>query len=574
MSEAGLNGEYQAQDCEDYGGFDLDWQEQRQAEWQERIQQQYFSRWSVDKLDEWQAYQARFDAAHDGGMGQANLTPPQRQDHIAPREATKEDTASGEEYRKAHEMQVISAFSAVPLPVRTFEEAGLPASVFSEVHEAGFVEPTPIQAQCWPILGAGHDLIGIAKSGSGKTLAFLGPGFAHVLRSTFDVQKGPMVLVLAPTRELARQIQLEALKFGRSGGILCCAVSGGEPKGEQLEWVKRGCHVIVATPGRLNEFLERRHVWLGQVGYVVLDEADRMLDMGFEPQIRRIIEECPKGPERQTLLFSATWPKAVRQLAFEFLRRPLHVHIGEMNAAKANTDVDQRAIILDRASDKDQMLLDTLKRDLAEGELAIIFVSTKKACQEVSQRLQLHGFGVAEIHGDKDQRERDVALHSFVNMQKHVLVATDVASRGLDIKGVKWVVNYDAANTPEDHVHRIGRTGRAGEKGISYTFLVRSDAGDVRKARAVVEVMETAGQEVPTDLRQLAGTPARRGGGGKSGGKRGGGSAFKGGAYKGSSSGRGMSSKGFFCSSKGGGAPKGSSAPVGFGGGFTGPGEL
>lgn len=555
---------------EDYSGFDLDWQDQRLAEWQDRIQTEYFSRWSADKLDEWQAYQARFDAAHDGSTAanvQAGpgMAPPQWSQLAAPQVVSEEEKASADAYRRENEMSVISAFSTVPLPVRDFAAANLPPSVYSEIQEAGFVQPTPIQAQCWPVLSAGHDMIGIAKSGSGKTLAFLGPGFSYVLRSAADVQRGPMILVLAPTRELARQIQLEALKFGRSSGILSCAVTGGESKGEQLEWVKRGCHIIVATPGRLNEFLERRHVWLGQVGYAVLDEADRMLDMGFEPQIRRIIDECPKGPERQTLLFSATWPKAVRQLAFEFLRRPLHVHIGEMNSAKANTDVDQRALILDRASDKDQALIDTLTQDLQEkNDLSIVFVATKKGCQDISQRLQVRGFGVAEIHGDKDQRERDNALHSFVNFTKTVLVATDVASRGLDIKGVKLVINYDAANTPEDHVHRIGRTGRAGEKGISYTMLVRGDSSDIRKAQALVEVMQTAGQEVPEDLRQLAGTPTHRGGGK---GKRGGG--FKDGGRGGKKGSKGLGRGGF---KGGGGAKGGAPAPPGGFQGFQGAG--
>jgi len=524
-------------------GYDLDWQDQRQAEWEERIQAQYFSRWSVDKHDEWQAYRVRFEAANSGCVLLENsmVTPPQWNNLSASR-TTAEDAQDAEDYRRRNEMQVISAFSssAVPTPIQTFEASNLPSQVYQEIQEAGFVEPTPIQAQCWPILAAGHDLIGIAKSGSGKTLAFLGPGFAHVLRSTADVQRGPMVLVLAPTRELARQIQLEALKFGRSSGILCCAVTGGEPKGGQLEWLKCGCHVIVATPGRLNEFLEQRHVSLGQVGYAVLDEADRMLDMGFEPQIRRIVEECPKGPERQTLLFSATWPKVVRQLAFDFLRRPLHVHIGEMNSAKANTDVTQQVMLIDSPTDKDQALEDTLSQQLGEDELAIVFVSTKRACQDVSRRLQGRNFKITEIHGDKDQRERDVALRSFTSKQSNVMIATDVASRGLDIKGVKLVINYDAANTPEDYVHRIGRTGRAGEKGISYTFLVKGDASDIKKARAIAEVMRTAGQEVSEDLRQLAGQPLPRGGGkgGFKGGFKGGRGGFggkggKGGGFKG-----------------------------------------
>jgi len=443
-------------------------------------------------------------------------------------------------------MQVINAFhgGAAPAPILDFASAGLPPAVLKEIKEAGFVEPTPIQAQCWPICAAGHDLIGIAKSGSGKTLAFLGPGFSNIIQRGADGQKGPTVLVLAPTRELARQIQLEALKFGRSSGIFCCAVTGGEPRGEQLEWLRCGSHVLVATPGRLNEFLEQRQVNLSQVAYAVLDEADRMLDMGFEPQIRRIIDECPRGPERQTLLFSATWPKAVRQLAFDFLRRPLHVHIGEMNAAKANTDVTQNVVILETLADKDGAIEDTLKNHLGEGELAIVFVSTKRMCQDVARRLQSKGFGVTEIHGDKDQRERETALRTFISKENRVMIATDVASRGLDIKGVKLVVNFDAANTPEDYVHRIGRTGRAGEKGMSFTFLVQGDSSDVKKARAIVEVMQTASQDITDELRQYAGAPASRGGGkgsskggykggGKGGYKGGGGFKGKGGSFKG-----------------------------------------
>lgn len=522
QGQAGGNYDY-SQDQEE-----VDWHELRQAEWLQHIQNQYFSRWSVDKQDEWQAYQAKFNSAQDAGWTGDQV-----------KETSQASTSSSggrkaQEYRKQHEMKVISTSSGtVPQPIQEFQAAGLPEKVLKEIQDAKFSEPTPIQAQCWPILSGGHDLIGIAKSGSGKTLAFLGPGFAQILRSSADVQQGPMALVLAPTRELARQIQLEALRFGRSSGILCCSCTGGESKAEQLEWLKRGCHIIVATPGRLNEFCEKKQVWLGQISYLTLDEADRMLDMGFEPQIRRIIEECPK--ERQTLLFSATWPKAVRQLAFDFLRRPVHVHIGEMNAAKANTDVTQHVVLLERLSDKDRKLDEMLSQHLGEDELAIIFVATKRCVQDIANLLWHHRFGVTEIHGDKDQRERDLALRSFTNKEKRVMIATDVASRGLDIKGVKLVINYDAANTPEDYVHRIGRTGRAGEKGLSYTFLVKEDPLDLRKAKAILEVMQTADQEIPEELRELVGVKASRNfkGGGKGrggkGGKKGGG-GFKGGS--------------------------------------------
>jgi len=519
-------------------GEDLDWHEQREAEWLQRMQAQYFSRWSADKQNDWQAYQASFAAAQDvvatgssepqslQGSGGAQSVP------------SREETRGAQEYRKQHEMKVISTFTgSVPTPVQSFEEASLPPQVFKEMKEAGFVSPTPIQAQCWPILNASHDIIGIAKSGSGKTLAFLGPAFARILRTGADVQRGPMALVLAPTRELARQIQLEALRFGRSSGILCCCCTGGESKAEQLEWLKRGCHVIVATPGRLKEFLGQRQVWLGQVNYLVLDEADRMLDMGFEPQIRSIIEECPRGADRQTLLFSATWPKAVRQLAFDFLTRPVHVHIGETNTAKANTDVTQHVVLLDGHDEKDRKLDDLLAQHLGEDDLGIIFVSTKRACQELANLLWNRKCGVTEIHGDKDQRERDWALREFTSKEKRVMVATDVASRGLDIKGVKLVINYDAANTPEDYVHRIGRTGRAGEKGISYTFLVKSDSADVKKAKQILEVMIAADQEIPEDLRQLVGFRGSKGGKGSGKSSKVFGKGSKG--SKGSSKGRG-----------------------------------
>jgi len=228
----------------------------------------------------------------------------------------------------------------------------------------------------------------------------------------------------------------------------------------------------------------------------------------------------------------------VRQLAFDFLRRPVHVHIGEMNSAKANTDVTQHVVLLDRPTDKDRKLDEMLVEHLGEEELAIIFVSTKRCVQDIARYLWHHSFGVAEIHGDKDQRERDLALRSFTNKEKRVMVATDVASRGLDIKGVKLVINYDAANTPEDYVHRIGRTGRAGEKGLSYTFLVREDPLDVRKAKAILEVMQTADQEIPEDLRQLVGFKASKGGKGKAG-KGGGGGGKNGKASKGGK-GRGL----------------------------------
>eukprot|EP00929_Paragymnodinium_shiwhaense_P100884 TRINITY_DN6354_c0_g1_i1.p1 TRINITY_DN6354_c0_g1~~TRINITY_DN6354_c0_g1_i1.p1 ORF type:complete len:715 (-),score=211.62 TRINITY_DN6354_c0_g1_i1:176-2320(-) len=534
---------YDHDDVENYRDDDY-YRDRREAEWQQQMESQYFSRWGSDKVNDWEAYQTHYDTAarewdddkqQRSSRGPDDVPTPARAGGAT---AQVEDAKAAAEYRRRHEMQVINAFTegSVPAPVQSFQEACLPYEVLQEIQEAKFERPTPIQAQCWPILSAGQDLIGIAKSGSGKTLAFLAPAFAQLLQRACDVASGPQVLVLAPTRELARQIQMEALKFGRSSGILSCALTGGESKADQLEWIQRGCHVLVATPGRLNELLEKRHVSLGQVFYAVLDEADKMLDMGFEPQIRRIIKEAPAGPERQTLLFSATWPKAVRKLAFDFLKRPLHVQIGEMSSAKANSDINQQIVVVDRSDDKNECLVERLRQLKAEtmaaeddAGLAIIFVARKFSCEELARYLKrsIQGLDVVTIHGDKDQRERDTALHGFTQKKKHVLVATDVASRGLDIKGVKLVVNYDPANTPEDYVHRIGRTGRAGQKGTSLTFLVRGLSEDIKKAKSIEQVIATAGQEVPKALTDYLiehaaagkrpGKGSRRKGGGKGG---------------------------------------------------------
>jgi len=502
------------------------------GDWQSQQDSQVFSRWSSDQQDDWEAYRVSFDAAASRGAPSVEDVTGQDSGDAAPQPAISQGVDMvPDEYRHHHDVQVIDAFGGTTgartfPPLRRFEDTFLPPQVIAEILNAGFAGPTPVQAQSWPILSAGHDMIGIAKSGSGKTLAFLGPAFSRVLESRMDPSSGCGVLVLAPTRELARQIQLEALRFGRSSGILACAVAGGGPRGEQLEFLTSGCHILIATPGRLNEFREHGYVQLQQVQYLVMDEADRMLDLGFEPQIRTIVEDCPQGSARQTLLFSATWPQAVQQLAFDFLTRPIHVHIGEIDAAKANTDIRQEAIILERQEFKDDVLQDILARHFAQGDLCIVFVGTKRGCQDLSWKLQRKGFCVAEIHGDKDQKARELALRSFTCGYSRVLLATDIASRGggtkrsslegLDVKGVRLVVNYDAASTAEDYVHRIGRTGRAGEKGMAYTLLVRDDIHDIRRARFVVEVMENAGQPVPEDLRQFARTYVPKSGAQKS----------------------------------------------------------
>eukprot|EP00441_Pelagodinium_beii_P026404 CAMPEP_0197665456 /NCGR_PEP_ID=MMETSP1338-20131121/59235_1 /TAXON_ID=43686 ORGANISM="Pelagodinium beii, Strain RCC1491" /NCGR_SAMPLE_ID=MMETSP1338 /ASSEMBLY_ACC=CAM_ASM_000754 /LENGTH=567 /DNA_ID=CAMNT_0043244261 /DNA_START=54 /DNA_END=1754 /DNA_ORIENTATION=- len=416
----------------------------------------------------------------------------------------------------------------IPKPFTTFNSCEFPKPIMASIFSLGFAAPTPIQAYCWPVSGAGRDLIGIAKTGSGKTLAFLLPPFTSFLGKRADM--GPSMLVMAPTRELACQIQIEAEKFGKRIGIQSCCVYGGAPRGNQLREMRSGRHCIVGTPGRLNDFLEGGQLMLSYCTHLVLDEADRMLDMGFEPQIRTVINAIPQG--RQTMMFSATWPREVRRLAADYLRSPVHIQIGS-HEATANKDITQEVIITRNQRDKGERLADVIENVSPEDRI-IIFTNTKKMCESLASDIWQMRVSCVTIHGDKEQRERDQALHSFKTGRSPVMLATDVAARGLDIKGVSLVINYDVANCPDDHIHRIGRTGRAGVPGTAITFL---DCRESKEAREVMRSMEKVGQEIPDDLRDLAGGSSggssrnRFGkGGGKGGGSRkGGGGGYGGG---------------------------------------------
>uniref|UniRef100_A0A453EV38 RNA helicase n=1 Tax=Aegilops tauschii subsp. strangulata TaxID=200361 RepID=A0A453EV38_AEGTS len=247
------------------------------------------------------------------------------------------DDPSAEAYRRRHEITVIG--DNVPAPITEFDSGVIPLDILKEIQRAGFPSPTPIQAQSWPIALLNQDVVAIAKTGSGKTLGYLLPGFMHIKRMQNSTRSGPTVLVLAPTRELATQILEEAVKFGRSSRISSTCLYGGAPKGPQLRDLERGVDVVVATPGRLNDILEMRKISLKQVSYLVLDEADRMLDMGFEPQIRKIVRDIPSG--RQTLMYTATWPKEVRRIADELLVHPVQVTIGSVDELVANKAITQ-----------------------------------------------------------------------------------------------------------------------------------------------------------------------------------------------------------------------------------------
>uniref|UniRef100_A0A7I4ABJ9 RNA helicase n=1 Tax=Physcomitrium patens TaxID=3218 RepID=A0A7I4ABJ9_PHYPA len=395
---------------------------------------------------------------------------------------------------------------------------------------AGFKSPTPIQAQSWPIAMQNRDIVAIAKTGSGKTLGYLIPAFLHLERHRNNSRLGPTVLVLAPTRELATQIQDECVKFGRSSRITSTCVYGGAPKVPQLRDIERGADIVIATPGRLNDFLEVKRVSLRQVSYLVLDEADRMLDMGFEPQIRKIVNEIPS--RRQTLMYTATWPKEVRKIAGDLLINPVQVNIGNTDELAANKSITQNVEVV--VPYEKQRRLEQILRSQEPGSKIIIFCSTKRMCDTLSRNLG-RDFGAAAIHGDKSQSERDFVLSQFRTGRTPILVATDVAARGLDIKDIRVVVNYDFPTGVEDYVHRIGRTGRAGATGLAYTFFSEQDG---KYAKELIKVLEGANQKVPPELKDIA----SRGGGmfkGRMGNRWGGDSGGRGGRDGGRSSYRG-----------------------------------
>jgi len=310
----------------------------------------------------------------------------------------------------------------VPFPHQEFIEANFPQPILGEMTKQGFSAPTPIQAQGWPIALSGRDLLGIAMTGSGKTLAYMLPAFVHIANQRpLSRGEGPIVLVLAPTRELAQQIQSVARDFGSCARARNTCIFGGSPKGPQIRDLERGIEECIATPGRLIDFLERGVTNLKRVTYLVLDEADRMLDMGFEPQIRKIIEQI--RPDRQVLMWSATWPKEVQTLAEDFLRNYIQINVGSMSLS-ANHNIIQNIKVCEESEKERELvaLLKTLATDASNK--IIIFVETKKKVEDILKNVQREGYQANSIHGDKSQSERDYVLESFRNGRTSILVAT------------------------------------------------------------------------------------------------------------------------------------------------------
>ena len=347
-----------------------------------------------------------------------------------------------------------------------FNEFNLSAELLAEIDKAGFVEASPIQEQTIPLALEGKDVIGQAQTGTGKTAAFGLPTLEKIRTEEATIQ----ALVIAPTRELAVQSQEELFRFGRSKGVKVRSVYGGSSIEKQIKALKSGAHIVVGTPGRLLDLIKRKALKLQDVETLILDEADEMLNMGFLEDIEAIISRVPES--RQTLLFSATMPEAIKRIGVQFMKDPEHVKI----AAKELTTelVDQYYIRV-----KEQEKFDTMTRlmDVEQPELSIVFGRTKRRVDELTRGLKIRGFRAEGIHGDLDQNKRLRVLRDFKNGNLDVLVATDVAARGLDISGVSHVYNYDIPQDPESYVHRIGRTGRAGQTGQSITFVAPNEMG-------------------------------------------------------------------------------------------------
>mmetsp|Transcript_27759 Transcript_27759/g.46588 ORF Transcript_27759/g.46588 Transcript_27759/m.46588 type:complete len:748 (-) Transcript_27759:1470-3713(-) len=420
-----------------------------------------------------------------------------------------------EEIRSKHLMTVSG--DIIPNPVQFFDELNIDNRILIDISAHNYIRPTPIQSQAFPVALMGHDILGFAETGSGKTAAFCIPMINHILQQA-PIQRGdgPIALILAPTRELAQQIDKEAKMFSVSSKLRGCIVVGGsENMQQQRQELRGGVEFVVATPGRFIQHLQQNSTSLNRCSYLVMDEADRMLDMGFEDQIREIIGRI--SPQRQTLLFSATMPEEIEALAAEYLKDPIRISIGTINKP---TDNVFQAIEFCSEDKKLARLIQLIKDDESEAESLrrdqpqiLVFVETKIKCETICESLRDQGIQGDRLHADRTQPQREAALQSYRDGIINVLVATDLASRGLDVTGITHVINYDLPKKMEDYVHRIGRTGRAGSKGKATSFYDERDMDIVVYIRrAIQEAKERAGGEKRSDSPVVfaAGKAARR----------------------------------------------------------------
>ncbi|MCL7029059.1 hypothetical protein MKW94_026305 [Papaver nudicaule] len=400
-------------------------------------------------------------------------------------------------YRKELELKLHG--KDIPKPIKTWIQTGLTSRILDTIKKFGFEKPMQIQAQALPIIMSGRDCIGVAKTGSGKTLAFVLPMLRHIKDQPPVVPgDGPIALIMAPTRELVQQIHSDIRKFAKVAGVTSVAVYGGSGVAQQISELKRGAEIVVCTPGRMIDILctsNGKITNLRRVTYLVMDEADRMFDMGFEPQITRIVQNT--RPDRQTVLFSATFPRQVEILARKVLTKPVEIQIGGRSVV--NKDISQLVEVRPE-NERFLRLLELLGEWYEKGKI-LIFVHSQDKCDALFKDMLRHGYPCLSLHGAKDQTDRESTISDFKSNVCSVLIATSIAARGLDVKELELVINYDVPNHYEDYVHRVGRTGRAGRKGCAITFISEDDA---RYAPDLVKALQLSEQVVPDDLKALA----------------------------------------------------------------------
>uniref|UniRef100_A0A672J3Z2 RNA helicase n=1 Tax=Salarias fasciatus TaxID=181472 RepID=A0A672J3Z2_SALFA len=420
---------------------------------------------------------------------------------------------TGINFEKYDDIPVEATGQNCPHHIESFQDVDMGEIIMGNIALSRYTRPTPVQKYAIPIVKSKRDLMACAQTGSGKTAAFLLPilsqiytdGPGEALNAAKENGKYgrrkqyPISLVLAPTRELALQIYDEARKFSYRSRVRPCVVYGGADIGQQIRDLERGCHLLVATPGRLVDMMERGKIGLDYCKYLVLDEADRMLDMGFEPQIRRIVEQdtMPHKGIRQTMMFSATFPKEIQILARDFLEEYIFLAVGRVGSTSEN--ITQKVVWVEE-SDKRSFLLDLLSAT-GKDSLTLVFVETKKGADALEDFLYREGYACTSIHGDRSQRDREEALSQFRSGKCPILVATAVAARGLDISNVKHVINFDLPSDIEEYVHRIGRTGRVGNLGLATSFF-NDKNGNITKD--LLDILVEAKQEVPSWLESLA----------------------------------------------------------------------
>ena len=384
---------------------------------------------------------------------------------------------------------------------QTFAALGVSSAFLSALKDIGYQQPTPIQSKSVALLLDGHDLMGVAQTGTGKTAAFALPLLQRLDQANEPARpRQPKSLILAPTRELALQIHTELENFAKNTSLRSTVIFGGVGQNPQVRQLQKGVDVLVATPGRLLDLVGQGYVDLSMICVLVLDEADRLLDMGFIPDVKRIVQQTPKS--RQSLLFSATMSKGVSQLARNMLRDPIRVDVSPKQPTVKK--IDQRVIMVEKPDKLE--VLQTLLHDESLSR-AIVFTRTKHGANKVAKKLCAAGVSADAIHGNKSQSARQRALADFKKGRTWVLVATDIAARGLDIEGVSHVINFELPHEPEGYVHRIGRTGRAGASGVAWSLV---DPSEVSRLRAVEQLIRLALSRFDKALNKLDLADTRR----------------------------------------------------------------